>query len=81
MKLDSTSAEALEDFIRAGGVKALDAVLSAAIQRIERGVLQLELKTTDDTRELAARHLELQGARKLAASVLAYVGDVKKRIE
>lgn len=69
------------DYFKTLDSKAIDALLLAATQRLQEAVLNCHIETLNDTGLLAARKCELQGARKLVASVNAMVAEIKKRPE
>lgn len=59
--------------------RALERLLEAQVQDLERAVLQLNVTSEADYAPLAIRRAELQGARKLVAGVTGYLNSLRKR--
>lgn len=78
MRLSQEHKEALLDFLSAGGLRALDALLEAQTQELERAVLSLTITSREDEYRLAARRLELEGARKARTGVLTFLQSLRR---
>ena len=78
MRLSQEHKEALLDFMSAGGLRALEAVLDAQTQEFERAVVSLAITCRDDEYRLAARRHELEGARKVRTGVLTFLNSLRR---
>jgi hypothetical protein len=77
MKLSAEQTELLQDFLSNGGVRALEIAFQGQVEALERAVLDCKCKSREDEYILAARRNELEGGRKAAQGVLAFLNSLR----
>lgn len=79
--MNQDNKEALEDVVRnyADAVRALDAMFTAQVEAMERGMLQSGIGSPEQERALVVRAYELEGARKAVAGMRAYLKQLRKQ--